>query len=190
MRVFTVYPKNGDKPFPITRVRFEVKEDRIILYCSNREEAADGFLSFKFVAAIVAEHQPLAEKQIPNSPIRFLAYLKGRSEPILVLAHAFRLSEDESSITFLEQRLYPARQETVVGEFPIHAVYIDASELIAILPENGFSSETGIDLTASDRLAEIASPCPVSKLATRWLLTLGLTPMLTRRLMFINAGPI
>ena len=136
MKAFNVYPKGGRQEFSISISieKFEVKDNKIILFNDHLVESNEGFLAFDKVAAIVPEQQPKREDLIC-----FLVYLVKRTSPIRIFANAF---ETEPVIRFKYQERDMIGRH-ILSECPIENIYIASSELVAIIPEDGLVSYRG-----------------------------------------------
>jgi hypothetical protein len=134
MQTFTVYPKGKGAPFNLICERFEIKDMRFVLYDSSDKESQYGFLSFSDVAAIIPDQNNIS---YADKPIKFLVYLKDRSQPIEVFGHAFNLDND-SQVIFRTQRRDIMRN--VVDEWTLPGIYIVLSEVVAIVPSDGLQS--------------------------------------------------
>jgi hypothetical protein len=133
MQTFTIYPKDGGETFTAQFHKFELNEsgDGFILYDDAHKPSKEGHLSFKETAAIIPNN--LKERE---DEIRFLVYLKNRSEPLTIYAHAFEQSEP--SLIFKRQ-LKDIRHNPY-QEWKLDAIYIALSEVIAVLPADGLIS--------------------------------------------------
>jgi hypothetical protein len=131
MRTFTVYPKGKAEPFDLPCNRFEIKDERFILYDSSDQESQDGFLSFSEVTAIIPDQN---KSSYADKPIKFLVYLKDKNQPVEVYCSAFKINND-SNIVFVTQRR--DIMHNIVDEWPISDVYVALSEVIAIVPSDG-----------------------------------------------------
>ncbi len=118
----------------MTCERIETKEDRFLLYNESDQESTDGFLSFEDIAAIIPEKYWAQDPKL-NAP-SFEVYLRGRSDPLKIIAHAFK-REGESSrerFVFFVQKLF---NHHVEAEFPLDEIYVAVSEVIARIPSCG-----------------------------------------------------
>jgi len=140
MQTFKVYPKRisstgNDERFDFTCERFEIKDEQFILYNSTDKESAEGFISFKDVAAILPD-QGENYYHFHGKPLTFLVYLRNRSKPLEISADAFRI--EGSCVVFLAQR--PDSLGQVEADRPLPGIYIALSEVIAITPSDGLQT--------------------------------------------------
>jgi hypothetical protein len=120
-----IYPKEGDE-FPFECEKIVAGSNGFILHDSHAKPSKQGFLSFDQIAAI----DPVTTKGADT--ICFQVYLRNRSKPIKIFAHAFTT---EPSISFQLHRKDGARN--VIDVRTIEGIYVDPSELIAVLPLDG-----------------------------------------------------
>lgn len=125
-----VYPKKGDM-FALECYRFEYDESGFRLYDDGNSLSKEGFLSFEHVAAILPETQ----SQVKNA-IQFQVYLKGRKEPLEVMANAFDLERQPSVRFYAKDIFYGSKPNDV----EIQGLYIAISEVVAIVPSDGLKS--------------------------------------------------
>jgi len=130
MSKFNVYPKKGDM-FAIECYRFEYDENGFRLYDDGNSLSNEGFLSFEHVAAILPEKQSQAKNLI-----HFQVYLKGRKEPLEVMANAFNL-EQRPSVRFYAKGVFLNSAPTDVE---IQYLYIAISEVVAVIPSDGLKN--------------------------------------------------
>jgi hypothetical protein len=131
MNTFTIYPKGKADPFTLSCERIQNDGNRFVLYNYRDEESTEGFLSFPDIAAIIPEQR--TAWPYPDTPIRFLVYLKDRPTPIEVSAHAFKM--EKSGLVFMIQRRDIMGK--IISETPWLTLYVATSELIAVLPSDG-----------------------------------------------------
>jgi hypothetical protein len=127
---FIVYPKNSEKTFTIDIHKFEVGEDEITLFNSGNAASDFGFLAKTKTAAIVTTRPNRNE-----AAIEFLVHLTG-DRIITVYADAFRL---EPELTFY---WFGPKEKAISG------VYIDSSDVVAIMPAQGLQMYFGDTLTS------------------------------------------
>lgn len=130
MGKFNIYPKKGEM-FTLECYKFEYDENSFRLYDDGNSQSKEGFLSFEHVAAILPEKQSQ-----PRNPIHFQVYLKGRKEPLEVIADAFDL-EHPPSVRFYAKDVFINSTPT---DLEIQHLYISTSEVVAIIPSDGLKS--------------------------------------------------
>jgi hypothetical protein len=99
MQTFTIYPKGKGEPFNLECERFEVKDEHFILYNSYNIESQEAFLSFTEVAAIIPDQK---KSRYGAKIIKFLVYLKDRSQPVEIFSSIFKT--DNSQVVFITQQ--------------------------------------------------------------------------------------
>jgi len=127
---FYCYAKNSEKTFTINIYKFEVGEQEITLFNSGNAASDFGFLAKPKIAAIVTT-QPNRNK----AAIEFLVHLTG-DRVITVYADAFRL---EPELTFY---WFGPKEKAISG------VYIDSSDVVAIIPAQGLQMYFGDTVTS------------------------------------------
>jgi len=127
---YNIYSKKGDM-FALECYRFEYDESGFTLYDDGNSQSKEGFLSFEHVAAILPEKQ----SQVKNA-VHFEIYLKGRKDPLEVMAHAFNL-EQPPSVRFYVRDVFVGSDP---NDVEIQGIYIAISEIVAIIPADGLKS--------------------------------------------------
>jgi hypothetical protein len=128
LQKFDIYPKEGEM-FSIKCEAIERTEDNYVLYNDINEPSKEAFLSFNDVAAIIPGIRVVADT------ICFRLYLRNRPGFIDISAHAF---VTEPKITFYLHDTDGHRN--VTNRWAIEGIYVDPSELIAIVPSDGLVS--------------------------------------------------
>ncbi|HXM50721.1 MAG TPA: hypothetical protein VN956_22955 [Pyrinomonadaceae bacterium] len=128
MKRFTVFPKKGDI-FSVTLNRFSVDaSERFILYDSFNEASENGYLSFDNLAADCAADQPRPKR---NDVRCFEVHLKGRSEPIKIFAHYFKMDPSKGVEFYF--------WTTGGHELKLEDFYVAMSEVVSITPVGGLT---------------------------------------------------
>lgn len=131
MQKFDVYPKEGTM-FTVEMPRFEVRDGAFALADEVGRVSTEGFLSFGLIAAIIPQGQ-----RKDNNTIPFNIFLKGIEKTARVNASTFDMS-DGKIVKFMYQ-MHDLTGD-VVNEYPIEGIYVAASEVVGIFPDDGLKN--------------------------------------------------
>jgi hypothetical protein len=120
MKTFKIYLKDG-KVISLDFLRFQIIEHKLQIQDSSGLVAEDVFIPLESVSTIV-----LADQQKRENEQSFNLYLKKHDEAIEVVAVTFQF-DDAGKLEFKRRSVYETLQS-------VREIYVDASEVLAIVP--------------------------------------------------------